>query len=221
MTDAVDLAKTLFAALDAEDWTGAARLFNPVQVDVWYREFLQRRPKDQDVLLTVDQYLQHSPDMPREVAEYQVAAMRKSHRSRSPADELAGVHTWEEAEDLAPVEGYARYLQHRDSREQLRRTESGRSVSREELDEHQIAFRHAVLGGVEEKDTLVHVVYRRYWGAHDHSGSLHLLTCSRSEAGWIVEMSLEWEMALSNYSYVSESYEEEDFADPEERTDSV
>jgi hypothetical protein len=82
MTEATDLAKALFAALDAEDWTGAACLFNPVQVEEWYRAFLQRRPTQQDFSLTVDQYLKHSPDMPREVAEYQVAQMRRNHLSR-------------------------------------------------------------------------------------------------------------------------------------------
>jgi hypothetical protein len=222
MTEATDLANALFAALDAEDWTGAACLFNPVQVEEWYRAFLQRMPKEQDFSLTVDQYLKHSPDMPREVAEYQVAQMRRNHLSRSVSDELAGVATWEDAERLGAVEAYGRYLQHRDPREQFRRAKSGLPTAIiGEVESHQMAFDHVVLGGVVETDTLVHVVYRRFWADNDVSGSLHLLTCCRSEAGWTVEMSTEWDMALSNYSFVAEVFEEEDSVPYQERTDGV
>jgi hypothetical protein len=91
----------------------------------------------------------------------------------------------------------------------------------EEVERHQIAFDHVVLGGVAETDTLVHVVYRRYWGEKDRSGSLHLLTCSRSDVGWRVEMSTEWHMALSNFTFVAEAFAEKEVSSPEDRTDGV
>ncbi len=139
--------------------------------------------------------------------------------SHSASDELAGVSTWDEAADLGAVEAYGRHLQHRDPREQFRRSKSGLPPETiEEVEKHQIAFDHVVLGGVAETDTLAHALYRRYWGEHD--GSLHVLTCRKSKPGWRVEMSTDWNMALSNFTF-AEVFEDEEVSSPEERTDGV
>jgi hypothetical protein len=209
MSGALDTTKTLFARLEAEDWIGAARLFNPLQVAEWYRALLQQqRPADQEVGLTVEQYLKHSPDMPRQVAEYHIAQMRRDHASRSPSDELAGITAWEEAEKLDPVQAYGLHLQTRDPRQQLRRAVISHPPSETALAEMgQIPVVHRILGAVEETQSSVHVVYRQYWGEHDH-GTLHLLTCSNG-AQWMIEITPEWEMAQLNHAIWAEAFDEE------------
>jgi hypothetical protein len=177
MNEALDVARALFAALEAEDWKGAARLFNRVQVEEWYLEFLRSRPREEDFRLEPEQLMKHHPEMPREVAEYQVEEWRKQ--------------------------------QHRDPREQFRRSTGDLPPEvAAEAGRHQIGFRHVVLGEVPEADGLRHVVYRRYWVAEDTSGTLYVLSCGKADDGWSVELSMEWTMALSNYSFAAESFEE-------------
>lgn len=210
MHEATAVAEQLFAALEAEDWTAAASLFRRDHVEEWFAQLLQNRPSARDARITPEQLMKHSPDMPREVAEYQVAQIRQRFAARSVADELSGVSSWEEAERLDPVEAYGRHLGSRDPRVQHRRaTAAVPPALLDGLDWQPVAFRYRVLGSVRETDDLVHVVYRRYWGQDDSSGTLQLLGIRRGEAGWRIELDLQWERALNDTAFVAASYEEE------------
>src|SRR4051812_21669477 len=77
--DPVQLFQTVVARMNAEDWNGAAGLCDPVSL-AWFRRTMleQYSRNDRPVTITVEQFMKMEPDMPREVAEYNVKRAQKT-----------------------------------------------------------------------------------------------------------------------------------------------
>jgi hypothetical protein len=84
--DLLELFRAAVAAVNAEDWDAAAALCDPVSLRAVHRQLLEQfAPREPHQPLTVDEYLRHSPEMPRAVAEYHVT---QHQRLADPAERL-------------------------------------------------------------------------------------------------------------------------------------
>jgi hypothetical protein len=107
-----------------ERWRDAARAMDLMAFDRYRRERLAaaRLPQPPAPRLTVDEILQHDPDMPRVVAEYQVR--KNNERLYDPSEwllrEFAGVRSLDSLATLSVEESAARWLQARDYRWSIR-----------------------------------------------------------------------------------------------------
>jgi len=80
-----EVVKRFLAASDVENWGKAARYLDVTPIERMRRELLemardtskQRRP-------TIEEFMRDTPDMPREVAEYQLKQLEKAIQSYEP-----------------------------------------------------------------------------------------------------------------------------------------
>ena len=95
IADPLELFRALNANVDAEDYLAAAKLCDPVSLRAFQRNIIARLVNPPTYReWTVDDMLRHQPEMPREVAEYNMAQQRKHSTERSTvADELPGIDT--------------------------------------------------------------------------------------------------------------------------------
>src|SRR5437588_11833990 len=82
-------------ALNAEDWRGAAQLCDPVSLRAFKRQLLERFAPDKPLRdLTIEDLLRHTPDKPRQVAEYELAQhRRRAYQRRRIEEALSAVHS--------------------------------------------------------------------------------------------------------------------------------
>jgi hypothetical protein len=116
---------------------------------------------------TVEWFRKHQPDMPEEVAAYQVKKMR-SHRDRSQARLAAelGVESAAELASVSPDELLTRHFRSRNPAALLRSLTAGANEIPADFPlETLLGPRYQVLGAVAEGDSLAHVVYRVEIGA--------------------------------------------------------
>lgn len=163
------------AALNREDWNAFVGFCDPVSVRRFKRDLVwqltDRGPGDP---VTVDDFLREMPDMPREVAEYNLAEIE---RSRDPILrlhlEISTVSSFEELTSLESDQVLLRWLQ---SRMPLREDDFSkrrwqpaeglevveiRRLSDEEIDCGVISKpEYVVLGSVRDGDEFAHVVCR-------------------------------------------------------------
>jgi hypothetical protein len=166
------VAAEYLAAVEGERWLEAAGLLDPVSVEQFHRQQVGRltamRPgRRLSFEEMVEQLMEHDPEMPRAVAEYQ--ARRANEAMGEPRDlsnQFAGVLRADDALRLSPVDLAARHLEARDPRyrrrqaiEEMRR----RYPERAEAAERQtpaVSLQHTVIGSVTERDELTQVLYR-------------------------------------------------------------
>ena len=95
IADPLELFRTVNALADAEDYLAVAHLCDPVSLRAFHRNEIARLvdpPTFRE--WTVDDMLRHQPEMPREVAEYNMVQQRKHAAERNTiADELPGIDT--------------------------------------------------------------------------------------------------------------------------------
>lgn len=154
------------AAYDAEDWNGLAGMCDPVSLSLFRTQtvepFLNPRPEGR---LTVEDYLRHAPDMPREVAEYNVARINADSdpETRLKRD-FPTVRSVEELLGMSPREVYAAWLLGVSWRMQLERQVEEGQLPRAAVDralENMVpSMRHVVLGVVPDGERIAHIVYR-------------------------------------------------------------
>jgi hypothetical protein len=169
VTDAV-------AAIERQDWNAFTDLCDPVSVRRFKNDLVWQFSDHGDSSpITVEQLLDDSPQMPREVAEYNVDEME---RYRDPALrlslEIPTVSSVEELNGLEPTEVLIRWLKSRmpwreeefsirqwEPSEGLEVTEV-RRLSQEEID-NDVIYKPAyvVLGSVRDGDEFAHVISRR------------------------------------------------------------
>lgn len=168
ITDAV-------AAIESGDWTAFIDLCDPVSLRRFKNDLVwQFSDHGYSPPVTVEDFLSETPEMPRVVAEYNLAQM---NRYRDPAVrlslELSTVSSLKELECLDPSEVLICWLKSRSPRreeefsvktwepsEGLEVTEVSR-LSQEELD-NDVIFKpkYVVLGSVRDGDEFSHVVCR-------------------------------------------------------------
>jgi hypothetical protein len=111
-------------AWNARRWVDAARLIDLDQFDRFRQDFITRarRAAGQRPTMTVEDLRRSDPDMPREVAEYQIRQMEEQQRrfADPTAYEFARVSSTSALRALGPEEAAARWLESRDPRWQVR-----------------------------------------------------------------------------------------------------
>src|SRR5688572_15685224 len=92
-SDPLSLVRAAIEIVNRSDWYAAARLCDPISLSAFRRQMLEQfEPTAPRFEITVDEYLRHSPQMPRAVAEYHV----EQHRALTDPgtrlrDELPGI----------------------------------------------------------------------------------------------------------------------------------
>lgn len=173
-SDRVTAFDAVVQALRVGDWHRAASLCDESSLMLLQRELLAGHgPPERG--LTVADLQAHDPELPLEVAEYQVA---RHNRIADPAHrfarDLPGIADVAALRALAPAAGCAAWL---DGQSLERQTEWLRSIG--ELSAAQVAvltaagserFNLAALGWVPDGDTLAHVVYGHAGAAAEDGG---------------------------------------------------
>ena len=175
MSHPAQIVADAVGALNREDWNAFVGLCDPVSVRRFKRDLVwqltDRGPGDP---VSVDDFLREMPDMPREVAEYNLAEIE---RSRDPILrlhlEISTVSSFEELTSLEADQVLLRWLQSRMPRREeefsTRRWQPAdglevvelRRLSEEEIDCGAISKpEYVVLGSVRDGDEFAHVVCR-------------------------------------------------------------
>jgi hypothetical protein len=144
-SDPVAVFRAAVAALNREDWAGAAALCDPASLADFRHQLVgQFAPVPPGHEITAELYLRHEPGMPRAVAEYQ-AAQSRAHAdpSRRLQRELAG-HAPRRQFERQAAEGRA----------------SPGAVARA-LTHLASSYDYVPLGAVADGEGLSHVVYRQ------------------------------------------------------------
>ena len=125
------VADLFFRAVADEKWEVAAKLVDTVAIKRQVVEQVASARSSMPYFPTIEEIMEHDPQMPREVAEYQLKLSRDRAKSFNPAQfieyEFARVTSIRELESLSALDATARRLQALDSRWMLRkkRVESG------------------------------------------------------------------------------------------------
>jgi hypothetical protein len=162
-----EVVRSFFDAVAHERWVEAAGFLEVDVLDHGRRqqlEFWRHPPPEHRV--TLEELMKQDPEMPRAVAEYQLARME---RLRDRFDdqfsyEYANVHDTTTLAQMSPLETGARWLEARDERYQLRRAREQDSRCQQVpldafTDSTNLLPRRVVLGALESGDTAF-VLYR-------------------------------------------------------------
>ncbi|HEU4564423.1 MAG TPA: hypothetical protein VFS05_07240 [Gemmatimonadaceae bacterium] len=164
--DPLALFRDAVDALNRGDWLAAAALCDPLSLRSFRRSLLlEIAPSEPPRSLTVDDFVRHTPDMPREVAEYQVEQSRKFMAPmRRLRENLPGVRSVEEAEAMSPEELFAGWLDGRSPWRQIERLAAEGRIPAATVAQARAyplpVHRYEVLGVVHDGDRIAHVVYR-------------------------------------------------------------
>ena len=171
-TDPVAVFESALEALNAEEWIRVAEHCDPVSLRAFHREMIDMfAPPRPEYALTAEVIMQHQPDMPREVAEYQVAEHRRAvDPAARLAYELEGITSLDELRASEPLIVFASWLAARSPRAQIRRLiEKGRAPSVPATGFAQKLewrfYDYAVLGSVPDGEDTAQVVFREQSGA--------------------------------------------------------
>ena len=123
-TSAREVAGRFLEAWNARRWTEAASLLDLDQFDRFRQDFIarSRRSASQRPTMTVEEIRRRDPDMPREVAEYQIRQMEEQQRRYADPTpfEFARVSSVTALRALRVEEAAARWLESRDPQWQVR-----------------------------------------------------------------------------------------------------
>jgi len=154
-------------ALQREDWAAVAALCDPASLMAFKRQVLDRvdsqRPGSE---LTAERLMQLQPGMPREVAEYEVAAHRQASDPSSVLRvEAPGVLDVDELRAMDPTAVFAAHLSAASRAQQIERALRGTPIPPEVVEQVRNAprpgFRQRFLGVVEDGGRMAYVVYRQ------------------------------------------------------------
>jgi hypothetical protein len=166
MSDPTAVFYSAVHALKAKAWEQAAELCDPASLSLFKRELLSRvhsKPSQ----WTVEQLRRYEPEMPVEVAEYQVAHLNKLSDSRGIlSDEVPSIASIDDLEAMAPVSVFAAWLEGNSHERQVERSARHSSMPADVVAEalqHPMDSNYVVLGTVPDGDRLIHVVFRREW----------------------------------------------------------
>ena len=115
---------SFFTAIAREHWDSAAALVDLARFEPYFKEQVSNaRGAIPPHEITVEEMMANDSTLPRAVAEWQVAQMKKYSGARSFGDmsfEFAGVHTQKELFALTVPEAAARWIEAQDERVQFR-----------------------------------------------------------------------------------------------------
>lgn len=171
-TDPLDLFRAAIDALNREDWHALAALCDATSLGEFKNDVLAELtpPPASEQLLTPAQLMNAVPNMPRAVAEYQIARFREAFDPKRRLKELLPAADSRDAIDqMTPVEVFALWLEGRSTRRQLERHVENRRMTRGAAREVIAGgirrFDFVALGFVHDGPDAVHIVYRRAGGS--------------------------------------------------------
>lgn len=118
-----DVAKTFFSAVAAERWREAAGYLDLDSFERFRRQMIENYRLPQPTRTwTADSLIKHQPDMPKAVADYQIAQMKKfaSDTNATLRYQFADIRSVTELAALSTVEAAARMIEAEDIRYKLR-----------------------------------------------------------------------------------------------------
>lgn len=164
--DPVAVVETAIDAFRREAWDDVPPLCHPASLGAFKaQQVRQYDPGRRQPAFTVEEMLRFDPDMPRAVAEYNVAQRDRFLREwRDPARALEGITSVEAVRAASPAELFAAWLRaHAPSRE-VERAARERGIAAEAVAPAMAAardqFRFIVLGAVPDGLHVAHVLYR-------------------------------------------------------------
>ncbi len=154
------------AAINAEDWAGAAALVDPVSLRAMHRmavEGLSEPPPSE--VLTVDELLRRAPETPRAVAEGLVArAAQEMDPALRLAREFPAISSTEQLRGLTPSELFGHWLEGKSRRRKYEGLVAAGRVPAEALAARGNrpfgGYPYVAVGSVADGETLTHVLYR-------------------------------------------------------------
>ena len=163
MSDPVAVFNQASAAVDTEAWDEAASLCDPASLSLFKRELLTRFDAEPEPW-TVERLLRFQPDLPREVAEYQVASIaRAADPQRMLADELPTVTSMEELRSMTPAAVFAAWLEGQSQRRHVARAAHETHFPAEMFEQalqNALHTPYEMLGTIYDGEDLAHVVFR-------------------------------------------------------------
>ncbi len=166
-TDPLELFRAAVDAYIAGDYLGVARLADPVSLRVHKRLMLYfYGVRVQPQVLTAEDILQSSPEMPRAVAEYQASQHQQLADPAAQLErELPGVSSLDALRSLDAAQVFAASLDGRSYRRQIERLVAEGHATREAVVSaeqfHALHFPFVPLGVVEDGPHVAYVVYRQ------------------------------------------------------------
>ena len=165
-SDPVALVRAAIDAVNRSDWSATVTLCDPVSLAAFKRELVEQYDSATSRReLTVEEYMRVAPDMPREVAEYEVARHRAhSEPGRRLREDLPGVRDLEMLRTLTPEAVFAAWLDGRGPRRQIERLANEGRISQAVVAHAQeLSSRihdYEIVGAMSDGDRVAHVLYR-------------------------------------------------------------
>ena len=165
MKDPLDLFRAAVNALNEERWLDVAKLCDPATLREFKRSTLAQFDSPLRHVWTVEDFLRHSPDMPREVAEYQLTQIhRQAHPDTRFARDFPSLKDVAELRSMEPKEVFASWLEGRSIRRQVEQMVSEGRISSAALSAHSemmAAMKHRLtpIGALPDGDDLMHILY--------------------------------------------------------------
>lgn len=190
-----EVAARFLEAWNNRDWSQAARSLDLDQFDRFRRDFISRarQSSTQAPQMTVEQLRRREPDMPQEVAEYQIRRMEEQKRRFADPTpfEFAHVASLNALRALSPDEAAARWLESRDPRWQVKmQFEQAGCPAPDDLDQIPTAKRRLV-GIVPEGDSVVYALFKEERLADDQSawagGDVSVMELKQARGGWVIQ----------------------------------
>ena len=189
-----EAAERFLNAWNTRRWPEAARYLDLDQFDRFRQDFIarSRRGSNEGPQPTVDDLRRRDPDMPREVAEYQIRRMEEQRRRYADPTpyEFARVSSISALRALSPEEAAARWLESRDPQWQVRMQfeQAGCSVP-DDVGDIPIPHRR-LIGLVPDADSLNYAVYREDQGGEQgpaaSGGDISVFELKLRRGRWLV-----------------------------------
>jgi hypothetical protein len=165
--DPLELFRDAVAALNKADWRAVAAFCDPASLRVFKRKLidLMTLAPEQAGQITTHELMRAVPNMPRAVAEYQVAQFRESvNPKRRLNAEVPSVKSREELEAMTPAAVFAAWVDGKSLRRQVDREVSRGRLTRasaaQVLEEARATFDFRGLAFVPDGDRIGYVIYR-------------------------------------------------------------
>jgi hypothetical protein len=165
--DPLELFRDAVAALNKADWLAVAALCDPASLRHFKRTLISMIAvsTEQTGKITTHDLMRAVPNMPRAVAEYQVAQFRESVSPKRRLNaELPSVKSSDELESMTPANVFAAWLEGKSLRRQIEREVSRGRLTRasaaQVLEQVPAPFNFHGMAFVPDEDHIGYVIYR-------------------------------------------------------------
>ncbi len=165
MKDPLKLFRGAVTALEQERWGDVAELCDPLSLRAFKQSFLSQFDGALQFSWTLEELIRFSPDMPRQVAEYQLTQIqRQSDPAVRFARDFPFVRNIDELRDLEPAEVFARWLEGKSPRGQILAAVRDGSISEAVAAAHGSDLGrfppYEPVGAISDGDDVAYIIYR-------------------------------------------------------------